>query len=351
MQIYLDSLKKEFGKKTAVDELTLKIPDGELVCFLGPSGCGKTTILNMLSGILEQTSGSIYFDDQKMDDVKPEKRNIGMVFQNYALYPHMTVYDNIAFPLKMMKISTNDMDHKVKDIAELLEIEDLLKRKPGELSGGEQQRVAIGRALIKNPSVLLMDEPLSNLDKKLRMQTRAEIKNLQQDLKITTIFVTHDQEEAAAISDKILLLNHGKLQQYDTPYELYHNPVNLFVAQFIGTVPINTYKGSIKSGTLTIEKINTTFNTVLPDQDFIYIAIRPEEIEVTEKQTSLKATIKLIENLGKDSIITASLDDEEIRFYVSDEKEFVIGQSVYLTMDRDSFLFFNKDGERIWKES
>ena len=250
MKVVLQNLTKKFPgpKKTdtevvAVNDFTFEIPDGELIGLLGPSGCGKSTALNLISGLLKPTSGRIFFGEDDVTDLPPENRGVGLVFQNYALYPHLTVKQNIIFPLQNRKgkdkLSKEEMSEKAEEIAKLVQIDSLMDRKPSELSGGQQQRVAIARALVKMPRVLLLDEPLSNLDARLRLQTREEIKRIQQETGITTIFVTHDQEEAMSISDKIVVMKAGIIQQVGKPQDVYDDPVNLFVAKFLGTPPIN----------------------------------------------------------------------------------------------------------------
>ena len=251
MKIRLENITKIFKTTTAVDNISFTIEDGEMICLLGPSGCGKSTTLSMVAGLEKPTEGEIYFDDKPMSGVEAEDRDIGMVFQNYALYPHMSVRDNIMFPLKMRHVPKAERVARMTQVAEMLQIKELLYRKPGQLSGGQQQRVAIARALIKEPKILLLDEPFSNLDARLRIELRDDIRALQQKLKITTIFVTHDQEEAMSISDRILLMKNGVLQQYSTPQEMYRNPANLFVASFLGNPPINKLDCTIDNETVT----------------------------------------------------------------------------------------------------
>lgn len=252
MKITLKHLTKVFENKkaktkvVALNDLDVEIPSGKLIGLLGPSGCGKSTTLFMLSGLEQPTSGNIIFGDDDVTTLAPEKRGIGLVFQNYALYPHMTVEQNIMFPLENMRVPKDEAKQRAFDAAKLVQIEGLLNRKPSELSGGQQQRVAIARALVKMPSVLLLDEPLSNLDARLRLQTREEIKRIQVETGITTIFVTHDQEEAMSICDSILVMKEGVVQQMGKPQEIYDDPANLFVANFLGTPPINIFRGVIK---------------------------------------------------------------------------------------------------------
>ena len=262
MKVVLQNLTKKFsgrGKKnagevTAVNDFTVEIPDGELVGLLGPSGCGKSTALNLISGLLKPTAGRIFFGEDDITDLPPEKRGVGLVFQNYALYPHLTVKQNILFPLQNLKgknrPSKTAMLEKAAEAAKLVQIDGLMDRKPGELSGGQQQRVAIARALVKMPGVLLLDEPLSNLDARLRLQTREEIRRIQRETGITTIFVTHDQEEAMSISDRIVVMKEGVVQQIGRPQAVYDDPANLFVARFLGTPPINEFTGQCRGDRL-----------------------------------------------------------------------------------------------------
>ena len=255
MKITIKNLTKTFEPRkktdhetTAVNNMSIEIPSGKLIGLLGPSGCGKSTTLFMLSGLLEPTSGQIFFGEDDVTSLAPEKRGIGLVFQNYALYPHMTVEQNILFPLENMRIPKEEAKRRALDAATLVQIEDLMQRKPSELSGGQQQRVAIARALVKMPNVLLLDEPLSNLDARLRLQTREEIKRIQMETGITTVFVTHDQEEAMSICDTMVVMKTGVVQQIGAPQQIYDDPDNLFVANFLGTPPINIFRGYIKGG-------------------------------------------------------------------------------------------------------
>ena len=264
MEIRLQNLTKKFPSRDkknkndviAVNNFNFEIPDGTLVGLLGPSGCGKSTALNLICGLLKPTEGQVFFGEDDVTQLPPENRGIGVVFQNYALYPHLTVRQNILFPLQNLKgkdkLTKEQMEERCLEAAKLVQIEELMDRKPNELSGGQQQRVAIARALVKMPRVLLLDEPLSNLDARLRLQTREEIRRIQRETKITTIFVTHDQEEAMSISDLIVVMKDGVLQQIGKPQEVYDNPVNLFVAKFLGTPPINVFEGRIQDGQLYI---------------------------------------------------------------------------------------------------
>lgn len=255
-----------FDQTTAVDHLNVTIAEGKLVSLLGPSGCGKSTTLYMLAGLYQPTEGEIYFGDRIVNKIEPEHREIGMVFQNYALYPHLTVLKNILFPLKMAKVPKKEAEERAKEMAALVQIDHLLDRKPSQLSGGQQQRVAIARALVKKPKLLLLDEPLSNLDARLRLEMREEIRRIQQEVGITTIFVTHDQEEAMSISDQVLLMKDGKKQQYSAPQDMYDYPINKFVTQFLGNPPINlmSVKLSDDLQTIVLPNTNDTFRLEAP---------------------------------------------------------------------------------------
>ncbi len=264
MKIVLEHLTKRYpnrnkkigGEVVAVNDFTFEIPDGKLVGLLGPSGCGKSTTLNMICGLETPTEGRIFFGEDEVTNLPPESRGVGMVFQSYALYPHLTVRQNIIFPLQNLKgdqkLTKEEMNAKAEEAARLVQIDELMERKPSELSGGQQQRVAIARALVKRPRVLLLDEPLSNLDARLRLQTREEIRRIQRETRITTVFVTHDQEEAMSISDSIVVMSAGEVQQIGWPQDVYDKPTNLFVAKFLGTPPINVFRGLIKDGNVYI---------------------------------------------------------------------------------------------------
>ena len=296
MKVTLKNVTKKFGSTVAVNNFTATFPDGHLICLLGPSGCGKSTVLNILCGILDVTSGQVFFDEQDVTSLSPEQRNIGMVFQNYALYPHLTVLENIAFPLEVQKVNKKIRIEKAKEIAKLVHVENLLHRYPGELSGGQQQRVAIARALIKNPKLLLMDEPLSNLDARLRLEMREEIRRIQLETGVTTIFVTHDQDEAMSISDSIILMKDGVLAQEGLCNDLYNQPNSKFVADFLGNPPINVVEGYLEKNKFTFEdnssfimldeNIENTFyqnsNSIDLKNKKLALAIRPESFELKE---------------------------------------------------------------------
>ena len=326
--------KKIAGDVIAVSDFTYEIPDGKLIGLLGPSGCGKSTTLNLISGLLKPTSGRIFFGDDDVTDVAPEHRGIGLVFQNYALYPHMTVAENIMFPLGNLrgkdKMSKADMRKKAEEIARLVQIDPYLDRKPAELSGGQQQRVAIARALVKMPRVLLLDEPLSNLDARLRLQTREEIRRIQRETGITTIFVTHDQEEAMSISDAIVVMKDGVVQQIGAPQEVYNDPCNLFVAKFLGTPPINVFSGTVRGEKLYLGEDCVLDVPGIADRD-VTVGIRPEGFEV-DADGPMCCSLSAIEVMGRDVSVVAghaSCQSASIRAIVdADEVAGISAQSI-----------------------
>ncbi|MFR0666176.1 MAG: ABC transporter ATP-binding protein [Faecalimonas sp.] len=353
MRIRLENLTKRYQEVTAVDHLNLEIEDGDLVCLLGPSGCGKSTTLSIIAGLEQATEGAIYFDEENVGGLEAEERDIGMVFQDYALYPHMTVQENIAFPLKMQGWKKKDRIEKVKEAAKMLQIEEYLKRKPGKLSGGQQQRVAIARAIVKNPKILLLDEPLSNLDARLRIELRDEIRRVQKQLGITTIFVTHDQEEALSISDKILLMEKGKISQYSSPKEMYMEPQNVFAAKFLGNPPMNFVSG---------EKVEDGISLLLGDENVtvkkgtiheagelkgsVCVGIRPEALELcsTEEEEAISGVITGIQTLGKDMYIHFRAGEQVLTACVGWEKTFSEGERVSFRVKR--LHLFSWEGDR-----
>ena len=301
-KIFPSRSKKKGEEVVAVNNFTFTIPDGKLVGLLGPSGCGKSTTLYMISGLQQPSSGKIFFGEEDVTELSPENRGVGLVFQNYALYPHMTVKQNILFPLQNLtgedKMSKKDMLERAYEAAKLVQIDGLMERKPSELSGGQQQRVAIARALVKMPRVLLLDEPLSNLDARLRLQTREEIRRIQKETGITTIFVTHDQEEAMSISDMIVVMRDGVVQQTGAPQEIYDNPRNLFVAKFLGTPPINVFNGEIKGGKLYVGS-QAVLNVQGASDRKVVIGIRPEGF-IPDANGPLVCDISNVEVMGRD---------------------------------------------------
>ena len=356
MEVKLKNLSKYFGKVKAVNNFNLEINDGEFVALLGPSGCGKTTTLLMIAGIYRPTTGDIYFGDDIVNEVPPKDRKIGMVFQSYALYPHMKVLDNIVFPLRLRKTPKEERERRAKEVAQLVQIEELLDRKPAQLSGGQQQRVALCRALVKKPEILLLDEPLSNLDAKLRTMMRAELKRLQKKLGITTIFVTHDQVEAMTMSDKIALLKLGELQQCSTSDELYNRPESLFVAGFIGSPPMNFIdvfleqsdeKYFLKNKDITIEiplKVSKIIQSRSRDNEIV-LGIRPEDIEIDHKKGE-EAEIYVIEPMGMQVLVTVKLGNLQIRVLTTPPFTKKMGEKVKLQLNANKIHLFDKNTER-----
>ena len=342
MEIGLDGITMEFDGTTVLKNISTTINEGELVTLLGPSGCGKSTLLMILSGLLTTNKGQVLFGGKDVTMVEAEKRGIGMVFQNYALYPHFTVLKNIMFPLLMQKVKKSIATEKAIKYAKLVQIDHLLTRKPAQLSGGQQQRVAIARALVKNPQLLLMDEPLSNLDSHLRVEMRDEIRQIQQKVGITTVFVTHDQEEAFSISDRVLLMNDGILQQVAKPYDMYQDPNNLFVANFLGNPQINV----IHSHLLTNKKWNEySFGST---ENEIY-GWRPEHLYLTnEKDAICSGVINRIEILGKESLIHIQCDGFIVRALISSDTNVQTGERCHLGIKKQHVLVFDKQaGQRV----
>ena len=351
MRVRLEHLTKKFSDVTAVSDFSASLEHGELISLLGPSGCGKSTILNMLAGILPVTGGKIYFDDDDVTNMPPEKRGIGLVFQNYALYPHMTVLQNICFPLEVQKVPKAERLERAMDIAKLVHVDTMMKRHPAELSGGQQQRVAIARALVKNPRLLLLDEPLSNLDARLRLEMREEIRRIQQRTGVTTIFVTHDQEEAMSISDRIVLMKLGVLQQNDLPQNLYDQPANQFVADFLGNPPINNLRGVVKGGRFELEDGSASCDCSLcagaGEGRRVTLALRAESA-VVGQEGPLSCEVTSIYQMGKEEMAYLRFGSSEFRAYISVEDGLKRGQQVRVALrKRGVFLFDTETGERI----
>lgn len=350
MKIQLKHLTKKFKDVVAVQDVNCTIENGEMVCLLGPSGCGKSTTLAMIAGLEMPTEGAIYFDGQDMSGFEAEHRDIGMVFQDYALYPHMTVSENIQFPLKMRSVNVKKKERleKVSQIAEMLQITKLLHRKPGQLSGGQQQRVAIARALVKQPKILLLDEPFSNLDARLRIELREDIRTLQKKLGITTIFVTHDQEEAMSISDRIILMNQGCVQQYGTPQELYRSPNNLFVARFLGNPPINMFHcisekqhiRILKEPDWRFKEDNIIHVNEISEKGIL--GIRPEDFSVVSDCGQIHTKIAAIQTLGKEVYLRCQSKDAPFIVCLRWDKDYQIGDLLELNVNR-GYLFLADD--------
>lgn len=365
MEVILQHLTKKFPNRDrkksddviAVSDLNIEIEDGRLIGLLGPSGCGKTTTLNLISGLLKPTEGRIFFGDEDVTQLPPEKRGIGLVFQNYALYPHLTVRQNILFPLQNLKgkdkLSKEEMRQKVLEAAKLVQIDDLLERKPNELSGGQQQRVAIARALVKMPKVLLLDEPLSNLDARLRLQTREEISRIQKETGITTIFVTHDQDEAMSISDIIVVMKQGRVQQIGKPQDVYDSPDNLFVAKFLGIPPINVFDGQVRAQKLYIGKDCVLEVKGVADRD-VFVGIRPEGFLLKE-DGAFVCKLKGIEVMGRDISVVSTNEaslNSTIRSIISSENKVDTGSAAarFDLRPKKVFLFDKETEERIYFE-
>ncbi len=351
-KIFPSRNKKSSEEVVAVSEFDFEIPDGKLIGLLGPSGCGKSTTLFMLSGLQKPTSGKIFFGDDDVTKLPPEKRGVGLVFQNYALYPHMTVKQNIMFPLQNLRLPKSEILKRTIEAAQLVQIDDLLDRKPSELSGGQQQRVAIARALVKKPRVLLLDEPLSNLDARLRLQTREEIRRIQRETKVTTVFVTHDQEEAMSISDLIVVMKKGVVQQIDAPQKVYDDPVNLFVSKFLGTPPINVFRGKISQNWLYIGD-DKVMEFKAPDQN-VHVGIRPEGF-VVNPEGGLHLKLSSIEVMGRDNSIVSThpaLEGNMIRSIVDADTKInpVDGIVSFSVKPNKIFVFGLEDEMRIRPE-
>ena len=362
MKIVLENLTKKFPSRNkkqpedviAVNNFTFEIPDGKLIGLLGPSGCGKSTTLNLISGLQMPTSGKIFFGEDEVTHLPPENRGVGLVFQNYALYPHLTVRGNIMFPMENLKgkdkLTKEEMEARVQKVASLVQIDQLLDRKRSEMSGGQQQRVAIARALVKMPRVLLLDEPLSNLDARLRLQTREEIRKIQRETGITTVFVTHDQEEAMSISDMIVVMKAGILQQIGQPQDVYNRPDNLFVAKFLGTPPINVFEGKVKGGVLAIGEDEIMKVADTADRD-VWVGVRPEGF-ILRENGPLCCKLIGVEVMGRDVSVVAShpaCATESLRAIISAETQ-VDGAAHEVRFElrpRKLFLFDRETEERV----
>lgn len=357
-KIFPSRNKKEGGADVvAVNNFTFTIPDGKLVGLLGPSGCGKSTTLYMICGLQKPSSGKLLFGEDDVTNLPPESRGVGLVFQNYALYPHMTVKQNIMFPLQNLKgadrLSKDEMLERAYNVAKIVQIDELMERKPSELSGGQQQRVAIARALVKMPRVLLLDEPLSNLDARLRLQTREEIKRIQKETKITTVFVTHDQEEAMSISDMIVVMKLGVVQQIGKPQDVYNSPANLFVAKFLGTPPINVFKGEVKGGKLYIGNEAVLAVNGVADQE-VTVGIRPEGF-ILKQDGPFTCNMVNVEVMGRDVSIVSKHEyslNETIRSIIDADNDVnPEAKTVRFALKPNKVFLFNKETEeRIYVE-
>ena len=363
MRVELNELTKRWGNVTGADNITLDIQSGEFVAFLGPSGCGKTTTLLMVAGIYKPTAGEIRFDDRVVNQVAPKDRNIGMVFQSYALYPHMSVRQNIGYPLKLKKSPPAEVEQRVQRVADMMGIGHLLDRRPAQLSGGQQQRVALGRALVKEPSLLLFDEPLSNLDARLRLTMRSEIKRLQLDLGITSIYVTHDQVEAMTMADRIAVMQEGKLQAYAPPNELYERPRTIFIAGFVGNPPMNLFDAQLtRAGDRYLVKRQGLEIELPPERGSragskgeVTAGVRPEDITLipdggASTEGSL-AEVFVVEPLGRDNLVDVRIDDLHLFVLADPRQPLKIGDPARLQFDGDKVQLFDPETEYslLWK--
>ena len=355
--IHIEELRKVYNNGyEALKSINLEINEGELVCLLGPSGCGKTTILNLLAGLLDPTSGDIKFDNESIIGKHPKDRNIGLVFQNYALYPHMTVLENVMFPLTVgkKKKPKSEAIEIAKKYMKITSIEELANKKPGEMSGGQQQRVAITRALVQNPKILLLDEPLSNLDARLRLKIREEIRRLVKEIGITTVFVTHDQEEALSISDRIVLMNEGIVQQFDVPQNLYLEPSNLFVAKFMGNPIINIFEMEKEGNALKAKDFTIDLSLLNKDrfkgelnESKYFVGIRPEYFELSENPL-FKAKVESIELIGKDCIVNFNANGIHAKSITDITRNVSEGDELGFEIDYNSIYIFQENGVRVY---
>ena len=364
MKVKLENLSKRWGKVVGADHINLEINDGEFVAFLGPSGCGKTTTLLMVAGIYKPTEGTIHFDDKVVNFVAPKDRNIGMVFQSYALYPHMTVFQNISYPLKLQIIPKEDMKKRAQKVADMMDIGHLMDRKPAQLSGGQQQRVALGRALVKEPKLLLFDEPLSNLDARLRLSMRGEIKRLQVELGITSIYVTHDQVEAMTMADRVAVMKGGELQAYDPPDVLYDKPRTLFVASFVGNPPMNLINVEVNHENGNYHARAEGIDLIVPAErgkkaagkGQVIMGIRPEDITTASTGSNTgtdriaSGEIYVVEPLGRDDLIDVRIGEVSIRVLADPALKLKMGENTTLEFNTSKTQFFDPTTEQslLW---
>ena len=340
-----NNVTKKWGDVTAVDQINLHINDGEFVVLLGPSGCGKTTTMRLVAGLEDITDGEIKIGDEIVNDVDPRKRDVSMVFQNYSLFPHMTVRNNIAYPLKMKKIPTSEHDKLINDVSSLVELQDLLHRKPAQLSGGQRQRVALARAIVRQPRVFLLDEPLSNLDAILRVTTRAELKNLHHRLAVTTIYVTHDQVEAMTLANRIAVMNNGKILQFDKPQVIFDDPSSKFVAGFIGSPAMNLIDGRIENKKIIADGIKTSFD--IEYEGDITIGIRPDKITIVNNDDSNNGSAKVfsVELTGEANLITFKSNNQNLIVKTDKNTNYDIDAVLKLQFNKEDCYFFNTHSE------
>lgn len=362
-RVKVEDLVKIFPPNVvALDHVTFEVRDGEFFVLLGPSGCGKTTTLRIIAGLETPTSGRVYIDGEDVTDLPPKDRDVAMVFQTWALYPHMKVYDNIAFPLKIRKLPKSEIDRRVREIARLLHIEDLLDRYPRQLSGGQQQRVALARALVRKPKVWLLDEPLSNLDALLRMKMRAELKRLQREFGVTTIYVTHDQIEAMTLADRIAVMNRGRIMQIGTPHEIYNRPANTFVATFVGTPPMNLLRCSVREDAEGVVFEGCSFKYIVRGKlaralrerlksSEVFLGFRPEHASLSTKSApnAIPGVVWVIEPLGSEFLVNVKVGEEVVKVRVKELPSGLKADStVFICIDQSRIYVFDaRTGEAI----
>ncbi|MFW9988930.1 MAG: ABC transporter ATP-binding protein [Candidatus Odinarchaeota archaeon] len=361
--VSIKNLTKKYGKTLALIDVSLEIIDGEFFILLGPSGCGKSTTLLCIAGLIKPNEGEIMLGETLLSSsksgefIRPQNRDAAMVFQDYAIYPHMTVFNNIAFPLKIRGIAKREIESKVKDVSQRLGISKLLDRKPKQLSGGQRQRVALARAMVRDPKIFLMDEPLSNLDAKLRVYARAELKKLHEDMGTTIVYVTHDQTEAMSMGDRIAILNDGVLEQVGTPEEIYENPKNLFVAGFIGNPPINIIEGSLvkREGKVIVESDFFSYQLANGNEIIektkslkIQLGIRPEDIVITKenKDNGIQADVEVIEPLGRENIFHLKVNGNPLIAVSIINRDLNIGEKVWISFDTNRIHIFDKNSQK-----
>ena len=354
-KVSLQKIARQYGNVTAIDDITFEIPDGEFWVLVGPSGCGKSTILRTIAGLEKATSGKLYIGDTLVNDIPARQRDVAMVFQNYALYPHMSVADNLAFGLKMRRETSSEIDRRIQEVARSLNIEHLLKRKPKQLSGGQQQRVALGRAIARQPQVFLLDEPLSNLDAQLRDDTRAELKQLHNRVGITTVYVTHDQVEAMTLGDRLVVLKDGKIQQIGTPQEVYATPVNSMVASFLGSPPMNILPAIYSEGNFIIHDCSIAVSEAIEQQlklrtgNSFDLGIRPEHITIMtadeRSKSSLLVDVVVVEPLGKEILLRTKLKETDTSLVLFAPRHWQgrVGETIKIGWDEAKLFVFDRD--------